>query len=56
MIRRALSQAEKNVSALQPDPTEMLASLHQSCHGLSRELADAYIEEVYQGRKEWRGE
>ncbi|MBX9577403.1 MAG: hypothetical protein K2W97_02875 [Chthoniobacterales bacterium] len=56
VIRRALSQVEGNVLALQPDPIKMLASLHQSGHGLSRELADAYVEEVYQGRKEWRGE
>ena len=56
VIRRALSQAEENLSALQPDPIEMLASLHNSGHGLSRGVADAYVEEVYEGRKEWRGE
>ena len=56
VVRRALSQAEENVSALQPDPIEMLASLHHSDRGLSREVADAYVKEVYEGRKEWRGE
>jgi predicted transcriptional regulator len=56
VIRRALAQAEKEPSAIQPDPIEMLASLHHSGRGLSREIADAYVEEVYEGRREWRGE
>jgi hypothetical protein len=55
VIRRSLAQAEENSSTLQPDPIEMLASLHCSGLGLSAETADAYVEEVYEGRKEWRG-
>ena len=42
---------KENISILPPDPVEMLASLHETGHGLSREGANAYIKEVYENRK-----
>lgn len=56
VIRRALAKAEEEASTLQPDPIEMLAELHRAGKGLSPEVADAYIKEVYEDRKKWRGE
>lgn len=35
-----------------PDPVKLLMALHESGHGLSREIADAYVEEVYESRKD----
>jgi hypothetical protein len=56
VIRRALSQAEKTSELiLQPDPIKMLASLHASGAGLSKKVGDAYLKEVYEDRKKWRG-
>mgnify|MGYP001599399112 CR=1 FL=1 len=56
VVRRALSQAENQPSTEKPDPIAMLKALHASGQGLSREKADAYIAEVYEDRKHWRGE
>ena len=39
-------------SAPHPDPVEMLAALHEVSCGLSREIADVYMEEVYDNRVE----
>jgi hypothetical protein len=39
-------------SAPHPDPVEMLALLHEVGCGLSREIADVYMEEVYDNRVE----
>ena len=56
VIRRALSQAEETSElALQPDPIKMLASLHTAGAGLSKKASDAYLKEVYEDRKKWRG-
>jgi len=56
VIRRALAKAEENASDLQPDPVEMLSALHRAGKGLSAEVANAYLKEVYEDRKKWRGE
>ena len=55
VIRRALSQAEKTGAAMQ-DPVKMLAQLHASGGGISKKEGNAYLKEVYEGRKEWRGD
>jgi hypothetical protein len=39
-----------------PDPIELLRKLHENGGGLDQKKADAYLEEVFEDRKHWRGE
>lgn len=54
VIRRALLHAEEKAINIEPNAIDMLASLHESGHGLLPEIGNAYVEEVYEARKEWR--
>jgi len=56
VIRRALSQTEKTATTLKIDPIKKLALLHASGEGVSEKEGNAYLEEVYEGRTQWRGE
>ncbi len=53
VVRRAVSQAE--MAASKPDPVAMLKQLHSAGAGLSASSAEAYLSEVRQDRKTWRG-
>lgn len=55
VVRRVLSQAENQPSIGKPDPLAMLKAYHAK-GGLDREKAEAYLAEVYEDRKHWRGE
>ena len=54
VVRRAVSQAE--IAASRPDPVAMLHQLHSSGAGLPAASAKAYLSEVRQARKTWRGQ
>jgi len=56
VVRRSVEQAEKAAAPERPDPVAMLQALFASGGGLDPEKADAYIAEVYEDRKHWRGE
>ena len=56
VVRRSLEQAEKLVESQKPDPVAMLRRLHEKGGGLDRKKADAYLAEVHEDRKHWRGE
>jgi Ribbon-helix-helix protein, copG family len=56
VVRRSVEQAEKAAAPERPDPAAMLRELFASGGGLDPETADAYIAEVYEDRKHWRGE
>ena len=56
VVRRSLEQAEKLSESQKPDPIAMLRCLHEQGGGLDRAKADAYLAEVYEDRKHWRGE
>ena len=57
-LRRALADAEANIKSesAKPNPAAMLRELFASGRGLDPEKAGAYIAEVYEDRKHWRGE
>jgi predicted transcriptional regulator len=56
VVRRSLEQAEKLTESQKPDPIALLRRLHEKGAGLDRKKADAYLAEVYEDRKHWRGE
>ena len=56
VVRRSLEQAEKLTESQKPDPLDLLRRLHENGGGLDRKKADAYLAEVHEGRKNWRGE
>ena len=56
VIRRSLEEAEKRAAARASDPAAMLRALFASGQGLDPAKAEAYIAEVYEDRKHWRGE
>lgn len=58
VLRRALADAEARVrsESVKPNPAVMLRDLFASGNGLDPEKAGAYIAEVYEDRKHWRGE
>ncbi|MEO6969788.1 MAG: hypothetical protein ABI217_02710 [Chthoniobacterales bacterium] len=56
VVRRSLEKAEQQVELQQPNPIEMLRALFASGKGLDPAAAGAYVAEVYQDRKCWRGE
>ena len=55
VVRRAVEQAESAATA-KPDPLAMLRRLHEKGGGLDPKKAEAYLVEVYEDRKHWRGE
>jgi hypothetical protein len=55
-VRRAVAQAEAQGSDQKPNPVEMLRQLHDSGQSLDPEKAEAYLAQVYEDRKHWRGE
>ena len=54
VVRRSVEQAEKQTE--KPDPVAMLRELFATGGGLDLEKGNAYIAEVYEDRKHWRGE
>lgn len=56
VVRRSLVQAENAASPELPDPAAMLQELFAKGGGLDPAKADAYIAEVYEDRKHWRGQ
>lgn len=56
VVRRSVGQAEKAAAPVRPDPVAMLRQLHERGGGLDPAKADAYLAEVYEDRKRWRGE
>jgi hypothetical protein len=49
-----LAQAEAQDQ--KPNPVEMLRQLHDSGQSLEPEKAEAYLAQVYEDRKHWKGE
>ncbi len=56
VVRRSVEQAENSKQTENPDPSAMLRALFASGGGLDLEKGNAYIAEVYEDRKHWRGE
>ena len=56
VVRRSLEQAERQMESQKPDPIAPLRKLHENGGGLDRKKAAAYLAEVYEDRKRWRGE
>jgi hypothetical protein len=56
VVRRSLEQAEKLTKSEKPDPIALLRRLHEKGGGLDRKKADAYLAEVHEDRKRWRGQ
>ena len=56
VVRRSLEEAEKQVESRKPDSVAMLRELFASGRGLDPKKAGAYIVEVYEDRKHWRGQ
>ncbi|MFA7233252.1 MAG: hypothetical protein WC076_03985 [Terrimicrobiaceae bacterium] len=56
VVRRSVAQAEKQNETEKPDPAAMLRELFATGGGLDLEKGNAYIAEVYEDRKHWRGE
>ena len=54
VVRRAVSLAE--APETKTDPVALLNQLHNSGAGLSSSVAEAYLAEVRQDRKQWRGQ
>jgi hypothetical protein len=54
VVRRAVSLAEMPTS--KPDPVALLQQLHSSGEGLPAKTAKAYLAEVREDRKHWRGQ
>ena len=55
VVRRSLEQAELLAESKRPDPIAMLRRLHDEGGGLDPAKAEAYLAEVYEERKRWRG-
>ena len=55
VVRRAVAQAESAVPAAKPDPIAALKELHASGQGLDPRTAAAYLAQVREGRRRWRG-
>jgi len=55
VVRRAVAQAESAATAANPDPVAMLKALHAAGQGLDAKTGEAYLAEVREGRKHWRG-
>jgi len=55
VVRRSLEQAESADESAQADPEALLRRLHAEGGGLAAEEAAAYMAEVREDRKQWRG-
>jgi hypothetical protein len=55
VVRRAVAQAEAAATVAKPDPVSLLEELHASGQGLDVHRAEAYLLEVGESRKHWRG-
>lgn len=56
VVRRAVAQAETRAESDRPNPVELLKALHERGEGLPLKQADAYLAQVREDRKKWRGE
>lgn len=56
VVRRAVEQTENHSGAQSADPSALLKELFATGRGLDVEKGSAYIAEVYDDRKHWRGE
>jgi hypothetical protein len=56
VVRRSLEEAERRAEGEKPDPAAVLREFFTLGQGLDSEKAGAYIAEVYEDRKRWRGE
>ena len=54
VVRRAVAQAESAAAPAKPDPIAMLRAYHAK-GGLDRVKAEAYLTELREDRKHWRG-
>ena len=55
VVRRAVAQADESAAdAVKTDPIALLEELHTTGQGLAPEVAEAYLTEVREDRKEWR--
>ena len=55
VVRRSLEQAEQLDKPQKPDPVALLRQLHEQGEGLNPAKAEAYLAEVREDRKRWRG-
>ena len=55
VVRRTVAQADSAAGRAQPNPVTMLHELHASGQGLDRKTANAYLAEIREDRKRWRG-
>ncbi|MFI0347344.1 MAG: hypothetical protein ACH346_01045 [Chthoniobacterales bacterium] len=55
VIRRALFEAAKQPITIESNPLELLEALRDSGDLLPKKVADAYLKEIYEDRKNWRG-
>ena len=53
VVRRVVSLADMPAAKL--DPVAMLLKLHQEGGGLTAAVADSYLAEIREDRKQWRG-
>ena len=56
VVRRPVAEAETAAATPKPDPAAMLRAFHARGGGMDREKAEAYLAEVYEDRKHWRGQ
>lgn len=56
VVRRAVQLAESSCHTQESSPLDALKALQAGGGGLVREEAEAYLKEVRQDRREWRGE
>ncbi len=56
VVRRSVEQAENLAEASPPDAAALLRELFSSGGGLDPQKGSAYIAEVYEDRRHWRGE
>ena len=55
VVRRAVARAEEETGAISPNPVAALQALHAAGQGLAPEKAHAYLRDVRNSRKRWRG-
>jgi predicted transcriptional regulator len=56
VVRRSVERAEKTDETQKADPASKLRALFAAGKGLDSPKASAYIAEVYEDRKQWRGQ
>ena len=55
-VRRAVAQAEAQARPPKNDPIAALRELHDAGNGLDPQAAQAYMAEVSDDRRQWRGQ